>query len=46
MIVKRESDLIADGKIDVVRLYNVKEQPTQETVDLDFDGNKVVVRTF
>ena len=46
VIVKRESDLNADGKIDVVRLYNVKEQPTQETVDLDFDGNKDVVRTF
>jgi hypothetical protein len=46
VIVKRESDLNADGKIDMVRLYNIKAQPTQETVDLDFDGNKDVVRTF
>ena len=46
VIVKRESDLNADGKIDMVRLYNVKAQPTQETVDLDFDGNKDVVRSF
>ena len=46
VIVKRESDLNADGKIDMVRLYDVKARPTQETVDLDFDGNKDVVRTF
>jgi hypothetical protein len=46
IIVKRESDLNADGKIDVVRLYDVKAQPTSETVDLDFDGKKDVVRSF
>jgi hypothetical protein len=46
VIVKRESDLNADGKIDMVRLYDVKARPTQETIDLDFDGNKDVVRRY
>ena len=46
IIVKREADLNADGKIDLVRLYNVKGEPTEETVDLDFDGNKDVKRVF
>jgi hypothetical protein len=46
VIVKREADLNADGTIDTVRQYNLKGQPIEEEMDLDFDGKKDVKRFF
>jgi hypothetical protein len=46
VIVKREADLNADGTIDTVRQYNVKGEPIEEEMDLDFDGKKDVKRFY
>ncbi len=37
-LIRKEADLNFDGRIDIVRLFNDKEQLVEESVDLDFDG--------
>ncbi|HSI03150.1 MAG TPA: hypothetical protein VLC93_01670, partial [Myxococcota bacterium] len=37
-LVRKDVDLNHDGKVDVIRLYDGKNQVTEERTDLDFDG--------
>jgi hypothetical protein len=37
-LVRRAQDLDFDGRLDVVELYDLKGQRTEEAFDLDFDG--------
>jgi hypothetical protein len=37
-IVRRELDINWDGKVDIVRHYDEREQISREALDLDFDG--------
>lgn len=39
-LLKKEADLNFDGRVDITRLFNDKEQLVEESVDLDFDGKK------
>lgn len=45
-MVRKEADLNFDGRIDIVRIYDAKEQLLEETVDLDFDGHKDSVTKY
>ncbi|MAO84904.1 MAG: hypothetical protein VX405_10055 [Myxococcota bacterium] len=46
VIVKRETDLNADGTIDVTRHYSLAQKPIKEIIDLDFDGKIDVTRHY
>jgi len=37
-LVRKELDINADGKIDISRTYDEREQISREALDLDFDG--------
>lgn len=37
-LVRKELDINWDGKVDITRNYDVKEQVEREALDLDFDG--------
>jgi hypothetical protein len=37
-LVRKELDINWDGKVDIVRLYDEREQVQSELLDLDFDG--------
>jgi len=37
-LVRKELDVNSDGKVDITKLYDEKEQVAQESYDLDFDG--------
>jgi hypothetical protein len=44
--VRRESDVNHDGKIDIMRSYDAKQQLSEERTDLDFDGRVDSVATY
>ncbi len=46
VLVKRELDLNADGKVDVWTMYGIKGDVTQESFDLDYDGKIDMVDYF
>lgn len=46
IVVKRETDLNADGTIDVTRDYSLASEPIREVLDLDFDGKVDVTRIY
>ena len=37
-LVRKELDINWDGKVDIVRYYNDREEMVKEALDLDFDG--------
>jgi antitoxin component YwqK of YwqJK toxin-antitoxin module len=37
-LVRKELDINWDGRVDIVRIYDDKEQIQKESLDLDFDG--------
>ena len=37
-LVRKDLDINWDGKVDIARVYDEKEQVSRETLDLDFDG--------
>lgn len=45
-IVRKELDLNADGKPDIIRYYDDKEQIDHEALDEDFDGKVDVIQYF
>lgn len=45
-LLRKEADLNFDGRVDITRLFNDKEQLIEESVDLDFDGKKDTVTYY
>ncbi len=44
-LVRTDTDINHDGKIDVTRIFDDEEQLSEETIDLDFDGT-IDTRSF
>lgn len=45
-MARKELDLNWDGKVDISRLYDEREQIVQEALDMDFDGKVDQVNTY